>query len=352
MQKVFIVSGTLFLVVLILWGVYEWFFRSNSYSPTVNDAGVKVIQQPTAKKDVGIFSGSSIQVVIDERVIGAALDTDDQHLWYVVASSNALLKKDVLSGSVETITTFAYAPIQIRFSPDFTKALVQEQSLTGEKLHLVNLQTKADTPLKNGLKSPVWTNTGDRIVYEYDVAKDYTINLSSPDGSDWKKLTNVASSSVAISMIPKSSLVAVWNIPSALTETKLQTLSLAGGDPQLIFSGRFGVDYLFSPDGTKMLVSSVDQKGGGRMLVGMANAVGGEYRTLDMPTLINKVVWGQDNKTVYYTVPGGFPDGVVLPDDYKPDTGWKSRFKNCFGNWNNEGNRANRCSGNYGGEFS
>ena len=317
MQKIFVVSGTLFLIVLVLWGVYEWFFRSNQYTPTVNNSDIKVAQQPVPKKDIGIFSGEPVQVVIDERVVSAALDSGDTHLWYVVASSNVLLKKDVLSGSVETVMTFAYTPNQIRFSPDFSKALVQERSLVGEKWHMVNLQTKTDTPLKEGLKSPVWTNTGDRIVYEYDVAKDFTINLALPDGSDWKKLTNVASSAVAISTIPKTSLIAVWNIPSAFSETKLQTLSLAGGDPQLVFIGRFGADYLFSPDGTKMLVSSVDQKGGGKLLLGTANMSGGEYRTLDAPTLTNKTVWGQDSKTVYFTLPGGFPDGVVLPDDYK-----------------------------------
>ena len=55
----------------------------------------------------------------------------------------------------------------------------------------------------------------------------------------------------------------------------------------------------------------------------------GTYVDLGIPTVVSKCVWSNDDKTVYYALPGGIPDSAVMPDDYiankftTSDTFWK-----------------------------
>lgn len=58
-------------------------------------------------------------------------------------------------------------------------------------------------------------------------------------------------------------------------------------------------------------------------------SMNGSYQELGIPTIASKCVWSQDGKTVYYALPGGIPDGSVMPNDYQEnkfnttDTFWK-----------------------------
>ena len=102
-----------------------------------------------------------------------------------------------------------------------------------------------------------------------------------------------------------------------------------GSDAKKLFSGKFGADYLWSPTGDRLLVSTSYTKGGSQIGLGIANAGGGEFHTLDVPTFVSKATWASDGETVYYALPLGIPSGAVFPNDYfgKPihttDMFWK-----------------------------
>lgn len=336
MKKTFFISLILLVFVLIFWGLYAFVYKNNVYTSSVDPSTTTFTNKqpvaPPVKQPVGIFSGAPLQKVLDEPIVGATLDQGDQHLWYVTDSNPALIRKqDPLSGGVETVTTLAYPVSQVRWAPDMTQALVQEAAADVEHWHLIRLSDGTDTPLKNGIQSPVWTNAGDRIMYVYTLPnKKQSVNLSRPDGSEWRQLAALdLNAGIALATVPQSALVAAWNIPSAFEETHLQTVSLGGGDPQPVIASKFGADYVVSPDGTKIFVLSTDRKGGNKMVAGVTNALGGEYRTLDIPTFANKVAWGKDNIMLYYALPSALPEEAVVPDDYRKqttftqDTFWK-----------------------------
>ncbi|MEI8103917.1 MAG: hypothetical protein WCG84_03405 [Candidatus Moraniibacteriota bacterium] len=336
MKKVFIISLSLFFFVLIFWGIYSFVYKNNAYDASVGSNTTTFDNSPKNKtpdkKSANIFTDALLQKVLDDPIAGATMDKKNQYLWYLSSGSAATIyKKDLLSGGVETILALPYAVSQIRWSPDVTEALVQEASGNSEHWHLIQFQDKKDTPLKSGVLSPVWTNAGDRIVYVYEEQKGSpALNLSRPDGSEWSQLAPISpSAGYVVATIPQSSLVAVWNIPSAFNETHLQAVSLGGGEAQTIATSRFGADYLVSPDGLKIFTSRSDSRGGNSIISGVTNASGGEYAMLGIPTLAQKAVWSRDGKTVFYALPGGFSDGAVLPDDYRKksfftqDTFWK-----------------------------
>ena len=152
---------------------------------------------------------------------------------------------------------------------------------------------------------------------------------ANPDGKNWKKIADVNFNNTFISVVPQSSLISFWNSPNAFEETSLNVVSTVGGEARKIFSGRFGADYLWSPNGSKALVSSTDSKGGSKISLGIINSNGGEFQNLNIPTFASKCVWSKDSKTIYYAVPSFSSENNILPNDYQSgkvstkDTFWK-----------------------------
>ena len=81
--------------------------------------------------------------------------------------------------------------------------------------------------------------------------------------------------------------------------------------------GNFGADYLWSPDGQKVLLSSVQTQGGNRMVLGVMNEQGGVYRGLDFPTTVQKCAWAKNSKDVYCAMMGSAPEQAILPNDWE-----------------------------------
>ena len=108
----------------------------------------------------------------------------------------------------------------------------------------------------------------------------------------------------------------------------MQIIGAIGGQTQVIFKGRYGGDYLWSPDGTQALVSSLGDENSKMPTLGLIT-INSEYHDLNIPTIVSKCVWSSDGKTIYYALPGGIPDSVIMPNDYQngkfttEDTFWK-----------------------------
>jgi hypothetical protein len=191
-------------------------------------------------------------------------------------------------------------------------------------------QSKKGTLLKNGLDTVVWDNLGAKIFYKYyDAAtKKRSLNTANPDGSNWQKLSDVDFRDMSIAPIPSTSAISYWNYPDASQESQLQIIGAIGGQSQTIFRGRYGGDYLWSPDGSQALVSSLGSKDNKMTTLGLVT-IGGEYHDLNVPTVVSKCVWSSDGKTIYYALPGGIPDNATMPNDYQAnkfttdDTFWK-----------------------------
>lgn len=155
------------------------------------------------------------------------------------------------------------------------------------------------------------------------------MNIANPDGTGWEKITELNYKDIIIAPVPQSGLVSFWTNPDANSETVLQSVSIVGQSSKILFTGKFGVDYLWNNNGTKALLSHSDAKGGTKIRLAVINDQGGEYKNLEMPTFVTKCVWTRDNKTVYCALPGSIPESAILPNDYyvgkfnTTDTFWK-----------------------------
>lgn len=316
MKKIFFISISFFAVTLLFLGVYNFAFRSNPSNPTVDAKKQIDAKQATDQLFADNSKVAAVSPITDVPAYGATI-LDNSHIAYF--NDRSLKRASLGGGGEETIIkNLPGKTLRAVWSPDKTKALVLFGTDSGERWFFLTLSDASVKPLPAAITSPVWSNLSERIFYLYSDASQKKIELDSakPDGSDWKILAPVTIQNAFLATTPSSALLSYWNKPSAFDETALYTVPLSGGETKKIFAGKFGADYSWSPDGTKILISNTLSKGGTDTRLGIANQDGGEFRTLQAPTLVSKTVWSKDNKTIYYVLPLSIPENSVLPNDY------------------------------------
>ncbi len=329
MKKLFAISLGLFLVTLLFLGVYNFAFKNNPNNPVTDATKQKETKEKTDQGFSENLKSSPLEQVTSGEASGSiALDEK-----FIAFFSGKSLKKASLGGGAEEeiLGNLPGKLLRAVWSPDKNAVLALFPTENGQRWHLIRLADKSITPLKQGLASPSWSNIGERIFYFYtDPANGKTgLNSAKPDGSDWKEIAKSPIGNPYIATVPGGVGVSFWNRPNAFDETSLYTIAMTGGEPKKILGKKFGASYLWSPDGMKLLVSAVNEKGGSDVRLGITNSNGGEYQTLQAPTLISKAVWSRDSKTIYYALPLSLPANAVLPNDYfeKPihtkDSFWK-----------------------------
>lgn len=327
MKKVLIISLVLLGITLLFLGVYNFIFKKNTPKNIQ-----PIVETPTVlKKELIEKKTEKIKALSEQAIIGPIFDKKSETIIYYSAQDGAVWSVGSDGVGKKQISDAKLTGLRSVFWLVAGNKVLTEFEKNGQKtFYYYNHREKTGKALKSNIDSVAWDYTGAKILYKhYDPnSGKRTLNVSNPDGSEWKSLTEINYKNIIIAPIPLSSKVSYWNYPNAFEETRFQEISIMGGQPQVILSGRFGADFLWSPDGKQALVSSLTNKNGRMVTLGLVKS-NGEYTELNIPTLISKCVWSPDGKTIYYALPGGVPDGSIMPNDYQEkkfmteDTFWK-----------------------------
>ncbi|MFH0969725.1 MAG: hypothetical protein V1804_04410 [Patescibacteria group bacterium] len=337
-KKIFIISSVLLASVLFFLGIYNISFKpkntalNNSSAQTTNSKKENSGIVSNIEEKLGIKNKEKIYALSQGAAISPFVSEKEEKIKYYNPSNGSVSEVSFNGEGRSVIDENNFEGLEkVSWSPDGSKVISRFNS--GGKIQYTSYDysTKIFFKLANGIEFAAWNNLGDQIVYKYSDSKTgkKTINTANFDGSNWKKIADISISNFWMSMVPQSSFVSFWNSPNALEETLLYLVSTVAGDSKKIFSGRFGADYLWSPNGTKALISSTDSRGGSKIGLGVINSNGGEFQNLNIPTFTSKCAWGKDNKTVYYALPSFPSENNMLPNDYQngkissKDTFWK-----------------------------
>lgn len=332
MKKVFIVSAVFFGVVLIFWGIYNFAFRDDS---AVKKEDVQKEKDSEAKpivKDVSKEDGldAKIKDISEEGTLAPIFEEEGGKIIFYATRDGRVFSVNSDGSSKNVFSTQTLSGItKAIWSPDQKKVISEFDG--GLRRFYYNYESKSGKPLNDNIQGPVWSNLGDKIFYQYKSGKINELDWADPDGSNWKKITEIRAEKAKIAPIPQTSLITFWNYPKNSEETSLLSVGVLGGEVKKIFSGKFGADYLWSPDGKKGLISFVEANA---MRLGVIDYDGANFQDLEIPTLVSKCVWSKDGKVVFYALPGGTPEGAILPDDYNDkkiatkDTFWKANLEN------------------------
>ena len=331
-KKIFVFSASTLLIVLLFWGLYLWLFQTqnNSSSYESNDSSLSL------NKILPKLNDPTIKIIVDSAVLNPAFDADNQIIRYYSKETGQAFSVNFDGQSKQTLSDKSLIGLSsVTWSPNQRMVISQfNRSNNQPDFFYFNYKDNASQKLKNNLDTVIWYNDN-KILYKYfdSAKKERTLNVANPDGSEWKKIIDVDYSKMSLAAIPKSGLISFWNSPKSNEETKLQSVSLLGGEIKALFQGKFGADYLWSPNGNRLLISHLNEKNGSALQLATTNSQGGEYANLDIPTMASKCAWSSDENTIYYALPTAIPNNAILPDDYQDkkitttDTFWKVNIK-------------------------
>ena len=327
-KKIFIISSVLLASVLFFMGIYNVSFKEKTSAINTN---ILAKETPAASNEeksaleeigekIGFKNSEKIYPLSDEVIISPALFSEDDQIAYYTRLNGSVYNVSLDGTGKKLVDNNNFSGLEkILWSSDNRKVLSRFNNNGKIQYSSYDYNAKKGFRLADGIEYAIWGNAGDQIVYEYydSKTKKRTINAANYDGSNWKKIADISMSDAWIASVPQSSFVSFWNSPNSFNETSLSIINTVGGEARKIFSGRFGADYLWSPNGTKALVSSVDSKGGSKISLAVINSNGGEFQNLNIPTFASKCVWSKDNKTIYYALPTFSSGNYVLPNDYR-----------------------------------
>lgn len=331
MKKAFIILAVFFGITLLFWGVYNFAFKKES----LNGQAANSLEN-IAEKNNRIAAEKKAQgklyAVTDTAVMGPVYQKKKDKLFYYKKADGTAWQMDVDGKNKEQVSNKNLSGLKyLDWDANKNKLIYNSNLQSQGNFFIYDTASDKTSEIKKVADFIVWDNTGTKIIYKYfDQANGKrSLNVADPDGGNWKTLVpELAYRKVVAKNIPQTTLVSFWNYPEAAVQTKLQTVSIMGGEIKIIPFDKFGADYLWSADGEKALVSSLREKGTNKITLGTIS-LNGEYNDLGIPTLVDKCVWSNDKKNIYCALPGGIPNDVVLPDDYHTgkittkDTFWK-----------------------------
>ena len=334
MAKRFFIGSSLFLLtMLLLWGVYSIFFSVSKKAASESDTDTPVATVPVEQEVSPQESSGAIQSVNATPVLSPSVSSEEGGtLLYINKNTGTFEKLRIEDGTVTALSNSAISsPVVAIWARDGSRAIVKETMAGAPAFQLFSLKTSASpTSLKSGIRFVTWDSLENGIVYLFqDGSGNTSLNRALPDGSQWKRITTLPSSSYSFTPVPKSTLVAFWKKPLNTRMGELQTVNLTNDEVKTVFAGKYGADYLFSPDGERILMSWAPEKNGQKMSLALINKNGGEYTDLNFPTLAQKCVWASDSVTAYCALPGSIPQNASMPDAWldrsfqSADTFWK-----------------------------
>ncbi len=328
MKRLFIVSAALLGVSIIFLLIYNFVFKKevggNSQTEDIlTDEQVMEQSLTTAAKEEKIDL-LSVEPALDAQTLG------EDRIIYFDQVKKAITSITERGSNKEILISTPLGEIQrVTWSDDSSRALL---TTSDNSIHPVIPETESVLTLPSTIDYAIWSNNPNQIIFKsYDQKADKRfVGISNFDGSNPRTLTEIPFRRVSLAPLQNSILVAYWPVPDSFTESQLYSVStISPGIPKLLFQGLFGADYLFSPDSKKIAVSSVTERGGDRLTLGVMDFPGNNYQNLQIPTMVEKTVWSRDNQTLYYAQPTGIPEGSALPNDYTAnkfqtrDTLWK-----------------------------
>jgi hypothetical protein len=331
MKKFFYISLFLLTLTIIILVAYNLAFKANPVDPKASgDSPEQVLDEALEASTEETTGSGKVEMVLNEDILGASMGSNGSIYYYSISD------KELKSASFEgkdkktLLSNLPGIPERVLWSPNKDQCLIGLRQGASLRFHHLDINTRTLTALKPQISRLAWSQSGTSIFYQYKTPSgEYTLDRSNPDGANFQTITPLGKIDHFIETVPQSNRISFWTRPNGLETTILESINDLGQDRKLLLEKKYGADYLWAPNGKRILLSTIGSRASSDTSLSLMNENGGELANLALPTLVSKAVWAKDSKTLYYALPGDLPAESVLPNDYyqKPlyskDTFWK-----------------------------
>lgn len=344
LKKFLIISSSLLLTVIIILVVYNFIGKKDTVSG--DNTNISNIDNGTnGKNNNNNNQDNSVSEKIiefsSEPVLGATLTYDKTAVKYYHRDTGNVYQKLLDGSSPKTVSVIVLKDlIDVKWSPnkDQIIAVYKDTSYPHQKKFVFfDYNTKKAVALNKNISDVIWLPSGAQIAYHYlDLDNNIgNIAVAMPDGSGWKNIIDLNIRDVVLNEVPGQAKVSFHLKPTAYRASSLQTISTLGGNPVTVLNDKFGMGVKWSLDGTRALVGITKDRADNKITLGIVDTDKNyKFDELDIATTIDKAMWSNDGKYIYYGLPEAIPDESVMPDDYlarnirTADTFWRYDIKN------------------------
>ncbi len=246
-------------------------------------------------------------------VVSPALDATQKKIRFYKKDGGDLLQSDFSGESQEKISNLTIIGLlEALWAPKGDRAAVFY--LDGEQLKsFLHIGTTSTAALPQDLSGFSWSPDGKSLAYLQK--RDDKLNLVVADSSARSSQT-IFSTPILDAQIQwvTNDRFAVQTAPSGLAEGFIFSYSRSSGAFTKVLGPLLGLTSLWSPDGSKVLVSSTGTDGK-NLRLSVNDSSGKALFNITPPTLPQKCKWLSPQK-LYCAVPRTSPANSVLPDEY------------------------------------
>jgi len=263
----------------------------------------------------------TVSRIIDAEVKGAAIGSDDNSLIFFNASSSQFYNADLDGNSQQPLNEQQFVDVEeVVFSPNKTSSIIafpNENSKIDQK-YFYEMDKDLAIKLNENIDTYSFSPDGNQIFYKYaDTINDvHTFNISNANGAEWRQVKDFSVSNVSLSWIPGQDKLSFHLTPSSFRQSAYYVFDTDGQNVISILNKGYGVDGLWSRDGSRLLASYAKQRTINLGLVGV-NIDGSERISVpNSRTFVQKCVWMNDNVSVICGVPTNLDNSKYIPDEY------------------------------------
>ncbi len=326
-KRLFIIAAILLVLVAVTLIVFNVFFKGPAPAESPGGAlpsalpgeapgttggtggtGTGAVTQPTTLK---------IKPISKEKILAPTIGTNGKTVKYYTQASGNIFESDFNGGNLKKISSVTLNNlIKAIWSPDKEKVIGIFTDKDKIKKYVYNYSIGQSSLLNERIGYIAWSPDSKKIAYQFsDVSGEQNnISTADPDGTNWKNIFKTRLDNLIVEW-PSQEKISLRQPPSGLAQGILYAVDSVSGDFNKILSDLFGLNAKWSPKADKILYSTTDERGRNPQ-INLADGKGANFKDLKMSGIVDKCVWGNDDRTIYCALPQEISDYAVWPDDY------------------------------------
>jgi Tol biopolymer transport system component len=266
-------------------------------------------------EEVLIAEEQKLYRITDFPVVSPALSKEQDKILFYKKEGGDLFSSDFTGQFQEKISNITVlGMMEAIWSPQKDRAAVFYLDLDYETLKgFLHIGTSTISPLPQNVRSFSWSPDGKSLAYLIQDGERFALVIGASSGKNAKTEFRTPLQDAFISWI-SANKISFHTAPSGLAQGYLFVWSRSNGTFERIVGPLFGLMPSWSPDGTRVLISSTD-KSGSNLKLAVYDDRGKELFQTTLQTLPEKCVWAS-SKEIYCAVPHDISQNNVWPDDY------------------------------------
>ena len=298
--------------------------NSTTADKTTNEQSLN--QQVTKANETKAEQNKRFLKIASENVFGLKIQKGTNRIMFY--QNQKILSADPFSGKKHSLGSYPFTEVtKFLWSHDSSKALVKDSG--SYYIYRANSNLANKFPLS--IDIAIWDGKKDRLIYKYYNSNTGERSIASinSDGKDKILIKKgIPYRKIELTVRPGTDSVCYFPHPDARLKGKLFCQSL-NGQIKKEYGGHYGQDYLWSPDGSKILTSFTKEESGNKITLGVIDKNNNQEKELSLGTTVQKCVWSKNNIDVYCAALNGAPLAIMMPNAWEEelfnsaDTFWK-----------------------------